>query len=64
VGPEIIVIALIYIQRILSTIHHFQLTHENAKGVLLASLCLASKFYHDKFEKHTIFSLVGGISKK
>jgi len=40
------------------------LTHANAKNIVLVSLTLAAKFFDDRFEKGTLFSAVGGLSRK
>ena len=72
VGTEILISALIYIDRLLSMNNdsttgqnsNFVLTDVNAKSLLLAALTLASKFYLDKFEKNTIFYASGGLTKR
>ena len=63
VDSGIVVVSLIYFYR-LSKLKALIISEYNAKGLLLTSLVLASKFYVDRFEKHTIFAAVGGISKK
>ena len=64
VGPEIIVAALIYVQRLLRMNPDLiTLNEDNAKGILHAALTLASKTYLDRFEKNTIFYAVGGLTK-
>lgn len=70
VGTEILIAALIYIDRLLSMNNStneesaFVLTDVNAKSLLLAALTLASKFYLDRFEKNTIFYASGGLTKR
>ena len=64
VGPEIVVAALIYIERLLTYNSELYLTETNSKSYLHTALVLASKFYLDRFEKNTIFYAVGGISKR
>jgi hypothetical protein len=66
VGPEIVVAALIYIERIhaMNNGKGVILTEDNAKGFLHAALALAAKYHLDRFEKNTIFYAVGGIAKR
>lgn len=61
---EIIVIALIYIDRLLIDNPYLALTKNNAKNVTFLGLTLAAKFYDDRFEKYTLFHVVGSISKQ
>ena len=64
VGHEIIIAALIYIERIFSTSHNgINFNEDNAKCFVHVAMAIASKFYEDRFEKGTIFYAVGGLSK-
>jgi hypothetical protein len=63
ISAEIVITALIYIDRLLS-IYEDQgasLTESNGKGLLHVALTLATKFLMDRYEKNTIFygSVVG-----
>lgn len=61
---EIVIAALIYIERIIiSTSNSINFREDNAKYFLQVALALASKFYEDRFEKGTIFYAIGGLSK-
>lgn len=64
VGTEIILAALIYIDRLLSLNKGLRLTELNAKPLLLSAMALAAKFYLDRFEKNTIFYAAGGLTKR
>lgn len=64
VGTEVVVTALIYIDRLLSRNSDLLITEVTAKSVLHTALTLATKFLMDRYEKHTIFYLVGGLTKR
>jgi hypothetical protein len=57
VSYEIVIAALIYIDRLLSKHEEAGacLTENNGKGVLHVALTLATKFFLDRYEKNTIF---------
>jgi hypothetical protein len=57
------VIALIYIDRLLIDNPELTLTKTNAKNIAFLALTLSAKFYDDRFEKDTVFSFVGNITK-
>lgn len=55
---------MIYLQRILKmNKDRLTLTYKNLKMLLLISLVMAAKFNEDRFEKRTLFSFAGGVSK-
>lgn len=59
VDTEIIVAALIYTDRILElNTDQLQISDSNALGFLLSALAIASKFYHDRFERRTLFHIL------
>jgi hypothetical protein len=64
VGIEIVISALIYIERLLTANPGMVLTENNIKGLLHASLSLSAKFFCDNFEKNTIFYACNGLPKK
>lgn len=55
VSPELIVAALIYIERLLAQSELNVITPSNGKGVLQVAMALSAKFYLDHFEKDTLF---------
>lgn len=63
VGTEVVVAALIYVDRLLSNEGIEIMTPTTAKSILHTALVLASKFYLDRFEKNTIFYVAAGLSK-
>ena len=63
VGTEVVVAALIYVDRLLSKQGIEIMTQTTAKSILHTALVLASKFYLDRFEKNTIFYVAAGLSK-
>lgn len=64
VGTEVVVAALIYIDRLLSRNSDLLITETTAKSLLHTALTLATKFLMDRYEKNTIFYAVGGLSKR
>ena len=60
VGPEIIIAALIYTDRLLKMNEGLVITEQNAMGLLHTALTLATKFYFDRFERNTIFHMLIG----
>lgn len=67
VTSELIVAALVYINRILNSPSNqgtAKLTETNGKGVLHVALTLATKFNLDRYEKNTIFyGVMSGMDK-
>lgn len=67
-SPEIVVIAIVYLDRLVvrcdTADDDFSLTQHNIKLALYGCLVLAAKFYEDRFENHTIFHAIVGISRK
>jgi hypothetical protein len=64
VGTEILVAALIYVERMQAMNKELCITEDNAKCHLHTSLTLAAKFNTDRFESNTIFYAIGGLTKK
>ena len=65
VGPEVIIAALIYTDRLLRLNPNFAMTHLNAKNLLHIGMTMASKFFYDKYEKNTIFfAISSNLNKK
>lgn len=64
VGTEVVVAALIYIDRLLSRNSDLLITEITAKSLLHTALTLATKFLMDRYEKNTIFYAVGGLTKR
>ena len=67
VSSELVVVALIYIDRLLTRNEHLgaALTESNAKGLLHVALTLATKFNLDRYEKNTIFyGIIVGLQKR
>lgn len=63
VENEILIAALIYIDRVLEMNEDWlEIDDINETGFMLASLALATKFYDDKFERFTKFSTLIGHS--
>lgn len=62
VENEILIAALIYIDRILESNDSLVIDDINGRGFLLTSLVLATKFYYDKYEKGTMFRILIGES--
>jgi hypothetical protein len=63
-GIEYLVVALIYMERVIKKNQDLVLTYTNMKNLLYLSLTIAAKFHEDKFEKQTIFSAVSGLTRK
>jgi Cyclin len=64
VTSDLVVSALIYIDRLLLKNEKAMLNETNAKGVLHVALTLATKFNLDRYEKNTIFyGIVVGLQK-
>ena len=65
---EIAVVAIIILDRLLvrcdTADQEFNLTPTNVRLALSGCLALAAKFYDDRFEKNTIFSVIFGIGKR
>lgn len=59
VGNEILVGALVYTDRILNY-KGLLMTEKNYKGLLIAGLTLATKFYMDRYERNTMFHIMLG----
>jgi len=57
VDTEIVVAALIYTDRILAR-NVLHITEQSAVGFLHSALVLASKFFLDRFERHTLFHIL------
>jgi hypothetical protein len=69
---EIAIVAIIYLDRLVVRSDlssegldgEFCLTDTNVNQALFGCLALATKFYDDKFENHTIFSAIVGCSRQ
>jgi hypothetical protein len=64
VGTEVVVVALIYIDRLITKNSDLFISEMTAKSLLHTALTLSTKFLMDRYEKNTIFYAVGGLSKR
>ena len=59
---EHVVVALIYIDRVLATYEDAALTEVNGKGLLHVALTLSAKFFIDNYKRQTkFFGIVCGL---
>jgi Cyclin len=68
-SSEIVVVALIYLDRLVvrslkDEDGEFCLTQTNIRHAINGCLALATKFYNDKYESRTMFSTVAGITRR